>query len=573
MSEASSIAVGIDLGTTYSVLAHVDNSGRPWTVSNAEGEAITPSAVFFDRNRVVVGKPAIKAAEFEPLRVAQFVKRQIGESVFPSPIGGRHFPPEVLQALVLRKLRDDARLKLGHFTKAVITVPAYFNEPRRRATQDAGRLAGFDVLDIINEPTAAAIAFGVQQGFLTPQGESSRRETLLVYDLGGGTFDVTLMEIDGLHYRTIATAGDVYLGGMDWDQRLIDRIAQRFLDQFGVDPRQDEHALARLRWEVIEAKHALSARDEVELHFAHDGHRMRAGLSREQFESLTGELLDRTMLTVRRVLKEAGRTWSDVTRLLLVGGATRMAMVQQMLRTESGLEPDRSLAADEAVAHGAAIYAALQTLPDHPQYQGISVCNVNSHDLGVLAIEPSTGMRRRQVLIPRNTPLPVVGICDFVTQRDGQANVRVSVVEGGDITGMHATPIGKCVVAGLPPDLPARSRVRVSFDYSASGLLNVGAALPGTGRHAAITIRRTSNLDDETFAAWQAAIERDELLDETEWTESEPAEPRTDSVTPEGDSELAEEAVSADAAPAAPHDAALQSFFQKIADPQRPRRN
>jgi molecular chaperone DnaK len=194
-------------------------------VSNAEGEAITPSAVFFDQTRVVVGRPAVKAAEFEPARVAQFVKRQMGESVHPSSIGGRNFPPEVLQALVLRKLRDDARLKLGPFTRAVITVPAYFNEPRRRATQDAGRLAGLDVLDIINEPTAAAIAFGVQQGFLTPRGESPHRETLLVYDLGGGTFDVTLMEIDGLHYRTIATAGDVYLGGMDWDQRLVDRVA------------------------------------------------------------------------------------------------------------------------------------------------------------------------------------------------------------------------------------------------------------------------------------------------------------------------------------------------------------
>jgi molecular chaperone DnaK len=263
----------------------------------------------------------------------------------------------------------------------------------------------------------------------------------------------------------------------------------------------------------------------------------------------------------------------DVTRLLLVGGATRMAMVQQMLRAESGLEPDRSLAADEAVAHGAAIYAALLTRPDHPQYQGISVQNVNSHDLGVLAIEPGTGMRRRQVLIPRNTPLPAVGVCDFVTQRDGQANVRVSVVEGGDVTGMHATPIGKCVVAGLPPDLPAHSRVRVSFDYSASGLLAVGAALPGTGRHAAITIRRTSNLSDEALAAWQAAIDSGQLLDETEAAESEPAEPRTDSVIPESDSEFAEEAVSADPAPAVPNNAALQSFFQQMADPQRQLRN
>lgn len=561
MSEAAGLAVGIDLGTTYSVLAHVDNSGRPWTVSNGEGDAITPSAVFFDRDQVIVGKPAVKAAEFEPARVAQFVKRQMGESHYGSPIGGRSFPPEVLQALVLRKLCDDARLKLGQFTKAVITVPAYFNEPRRRATQDAGRLAGLEVLDIINEPTAAAIAFGVQQGFLTRSGESPQPETLLVYDLGGGTFDVTLMEIDGPQYRTLATAGDVYLGGMDWDQRLVDRVADRFLAQFGVDPRQEEQALARLHWEVIEAKHALSARDEVTLQFAWDGHRMRSVVSREQFESLTGELLDRTLLTLRRVLKESRRSWNDVTRLLLVGGATRMAMVQQMLRAETGLEPDRSLAADEAVAHGAAIYAALQSGPDHPQYQGISVRNVNSHDLGVLAIESQTGMRRRQVLIPRNSPLPAVGVCDFVTQRDGQPNVRVSVVEGGDVTGAHATPIGKCVVAKLPRNLPARSRVRVSFDYSASGLLNVGAALPGTGRHAAITIRRTANLDEEALAAWQDTIQRGELLDEDALPE-----PLTDSQSLAGDGDPSEEAISPDSPPSAAEDAQLKAFFRGMGE-------
>jgi molecular chaperone DnaK (HSP70) len=262
--------------------------------------------------------------------------------------------------------------------------------------------------------------------------------------------------------------------------------------------------------------------------------------------------------------------------VLLVGGATRMAMVRQMLRAESGLEPDRSLAADEAVAHGAAIYAALQNLPDHPQFQGVSVRNINSHDLGVLAIEPGTGLRRRRVLIPRNTPLPAAGLCDFVTQRDGQANVRVSVVEGGDITGMHATPIGKCVVAGLPSDLPAHSRVRVSFDYSASGLLTVGAALPGTGRHAAIAIRRTSNLSDEAFAQWLAAIDRGDLL-----AELEPAEPfkivAFRSAKVRGDllaepaaecdvaAEESEEGVSAEADPTAgPPDAALQAFFQGI---------
>lgn len=559
MSEAAGLAVGIDLGTTYSVLAHVDNSGRPWTISNAEGDAITPSAVFFDRDQVVVGKPAVKAAEFEPTRVAQFVKRQMGESHYGSPIGGRIFPPEVLQSLVLRKLCEDARLKLGPFTKAVITVPAYFNEPRRRATQDAGRLAGLEVLDIINEPTAAAIAFGVQQGFLTRSGESPQPETLLVYDLGGGTFDVTLMEIDGPQYRTLATAGDVYLGGMDWDQRLIDRVAERFLAQFGVDPRQDEQTLARLHWEVIEAKHALSARNDVTLQFAWDGHRMRSTISRDQFESLTGELLDRTMLTLRRVLKESGRSWNQVTRLLLVGGATRMAMVQQMLRRETGLEPDRSLAADEAVAHGAAIYAALLNRSDHPQYQGISVHNVNSHDLGVLAIESQTGMHRRQVLIPRNSQLPAVGVCDFVTQRDGQPNVRVSVIEGGDATGAHATPIGKCVVSKLPPNLPARSRVRVSFDYSASGLLNVGAALPGTGRHAAITIRRMSNLDEEALSAWQDAIQCGELLDKGDLVHPHAEAPAT-----AADSDRSEEGVAPPGPATAAEDAQLQAFLQGL---------
>ncbi len=518
MNESSDVAVGIDLGTTYSVLAHVDNSGHPWTVANAEGDAITPSAVFFDGRRVIVGKEAIKAAEFEPARVARFVKRQMGERLCDRAIGGRHFPPEVLQALVLRKLRDDARLKLGEFRKAVITVPAYFNEPRRRATLDAGRLAGLEVLDIINEPTAAAIAFGVQQGFLSPRAESRRPELLLVYDLGGGTFDVTLMEIDGPEYRTIATAGDVHLGGLDWDQRLIDHVAERFRDEFAIDPRQDAHGLARLRWEAVEAKHALSVRDEVPVQFAHDEHRLRTVVSRAQFEELTGDLLDRTMLSIRRVLKDAGRSWDELTRLLLVGGATRMPMIERMLRAETGLEPDRSLAADEAVAHGAAIYAALQNTPDHPRFCGVSVRNVNSHDLGVLAIEPGTQMRRRKVLIPRNTPLPATGLSDFVTQRDGQASVRVSVVEGGDITGQHSTPIGKCVVTGLPDGLPAKSRVRVSFDYSANGTLAVGAALPGTGRRAAIAIRRAANMNDQSLPWWQNAVESGDLLAALEGT-------------------------------------------------------
>lgn len=522
------LPVGIDLGTTFSVVAHLDNQGRPWTVQNAEGGLITPSVVFFDKSGPVVGKEAVKAARFEPDRVARFAKRNMGETAFEKPIGGKAIPPEVIQALVLKKLKHDAQLKLGPVGKAVVSVPAYFNEPRRKATQDAGRLAGLEVLDIINEPTAAAIAFGVMQGFLTPKGESRQRETILVYDLGGGTFDVTLMEINGQQYDAVATAGDVYLGGIDWDMRIVDFVSESFKENFGVDPREDEQAVQALMSEAEDAKHALSAREEVNIQFAHDGNRLRVQLSRDQFESMAGDLVDRTALTVKKVLREAGRDWSDLTRLILAGGSTRMPMIVQMLERESGLTADRSLSADEAVAHGAAIYAGLLMADKNAVRKGMSVTNVNSHDLGVLGVEPGTAMQRRKVLIPRNTTLPAVGSSTFVTRKDGQATVKVMVIEGGDATGAGATHIGKCVVADLPPDLPARTAVEVTFNYSTNGRLAVDAALPKAGCHANTTIERSSGLTDQVLVQWRQRIETGRLLDDhiAEFAEAADAPPK-----------------------------------------------
>ncbi len=220
MNESGTPSVGIDLGTTNSVLAYCDQTGRPLTVLNAEGELTTPSVVYFHPSAVVVGREAAKMALFEPQRVAQYAKRDMGNATYRHPVCGHRLPPEVIQASVLRKLTDDARLRLGSFRQVVVTVPAYFNEPRRKATQDAGRLAGLDVIDIINEPTAAAIAFGVQEGFLSETGVARYREQILVYDLGGGTFDATLMELNRRQFRTLGTAGDVHLGGIDWNQRL-----------------------------------------------------------------------------------------------------------------------------------------------------------------------------------------------------------------------------------------------------------------------------------------------------------------------------------------------------------------
>ena len=513
-NETREPVVGIDLGTTYSLVAWVDATGRPTTIMNAEGDLTTPSVVFFDRSGVVVGKEAAKAAEFEPERVAQFAKRDMGRVSYHKSIRGEPLPPEAIQALILKKLRDDAELKIGTLKKAVVTVPAYFDEPRRKATEDAGRMAGLEVLDILNEPTAAAISYGVQQGFVKLDGTASEKETVLVYDLGGGTFDVTLMEIEGHRFTALSTAGDVYLGGIDWTDRIVDLVGEKFMDEHNIDPRVDESALQSLMAEAESAKRALTARDEVTLMFAHEGCKLRTTITRAQFEELTGDLRDRTLFTVRKVLREAKKSWSDVSRLLLVGGSSRMPAVQESLETESGLKVDRSLSPDEAVAHGAAVYASLLAGQTTAQLSDITVKNVNSHDLGVLGVETETGRNRRRIMIPRNTQLPCRANSKFKTFRDGQKSVVVNVVEGGDDSGNNSTAIGKCSVVGLPGDLPAKTLVEVTFRYAKNGRITVEATLPTLNKKAEMVIERASGLDEKAIVYWQERI-RNGLNDES----------------------------------------------------------
>jgi molecular chaperone DnaK len=507
MTRHSAPAVGIDLGTTFSLVAHLDSAGRPLTIPNAEGDMLTPSVVLFEGSSVVVGKEAVKAAALEPERVAQFAKRDMGSSVYSMAINGEHLPPEVIQSLVLEKLKRDAEAKLGPFRKVVITVPAYFNEPRRKATQDAGHLAGLEVLDIINEPTAAAIAFGVEQGFLTPKGESKRAEKVLVYDLGGGTFDVTLMDIDGKNCTVLATAGDVHLGGMDWDRRIADLVAEEFQKKFrGADPRQNPAGLQRLLREAEDAKRALTARESVTISFEYAGQGIRVPVSRGRFEEITADLLERTRFTTLNLLKEAGVGWGEITRLLPVGGSSRMPMVQNMLEQESGRKVDRSLSSDEAVAHGAAIYAGLLLASEAGSRPTVRVRNVNSHSLGVLGIEKATGRFRNKVMIPRNTPLPSTKRARFKTHRADQRAVEVKVVEGGDASGHNSTPIGKCVLRDLPAGLPAGTPVEVDFTYAENGRLQVRACLPDLNKEAVLTIERESGLSDVSLHQWDQKL-------------------------------------------------------------------
>jgi molecular chaperone DnaK len=501
------IVVGIDLGTTFSVVARLDEAGRPQTLNNAEGDKITPSVVFIeDANNIVVGKEAVKAMATDMVAVAECAKRDLGQRLFHKSVGGRQYPPEALQAYVLNKLRVDAQRQIGSFQKVVITVPAYFDEPRRKATQDAGYIAGLEVLDIINEPTAAAVAFGFQQGFMKADGSSEQPCNILVYDLGGGTFDVTVMRLAGREFIALATDGDVQLGGKDFDQRLVDFVAEEFIRKFALDPREDPNTLGRLLRECEDVKRTLSARVKTQVSCDYRGHAVRLEITRQQFQDMTQDLLDRTAFTTRQTLQAAGMTWSDIDRVLLVGGSSRMPMVIEMLRKLSGKEPDASVSPDEAVAHGAALHAGIlldKSLGKSPSFK---IRNVNSHSLGVVGTDPATKRERNAVLIPRNTPLPVVARRLFRTQKKGQNSVLLQIVEGESSSPADCTQIGRCAIRNLPENLPEQAPIEVKFQYKENGRLIVVVTLPGTGTTLKHELTRENSLSLDQLNAWRKHV-------------------------------------------------------------------
>ncbi len=497
-------AIGIDLGTTFSVIARLDDLGRPQTLINSEGDKITPSVVFFEGDNVVVGKEAAKALATEADAVAQFAKRDLGSRFFHQRLGGRHYPPEALQAWVLAKLRLDAQNTIGPFEKAVITVPAYFDEVRRKATQDAGYIAGMEVLDIINEPTAAAVAFGFQEGFMKPDGGGEHKK-ILVYDLGGGTFDVTVMEIGGKEFKALATDGDVMLGGADWDLRLVDHVAEQFKKQHRADPREDVTCRGRLWRECEDAKRTLSARTKAHIACDYRGHAVRVEITRPQFEEMTRDLLDRTAFTTRQTLQAGGLAWDDIERILLVGGSSRMPAVVEMLKKLSGKQPDTSVSPVEAVAHGAALHAGILLAKTAGKSPSFRIKNVNSHSLGLVATDIRTKRPRTAVLIPRNTPLPVTARRIFKTQKAGQRSILVQIVEGESANPEDCVQLGKCSVRDLPPNLPAKSPIEVKFRYEENGRLLVMVGFEGTkpSRH---ELSRENTLSLEQLNAWRQYV-------------------------------------------------------------------
>ncbi len=499
-------AVGIDLGTTYSVIAYVNEVGRPETVPNAEGDLLTPSVVLFDGDEVIVGKEAAKAKATELQNVADCPKRQVGSRVYDKSFGGRKYPPEALQGWILNKLRCDSRRKVGEFTQAVVTVPAYFDEVRRKSTQEAGYIAGLQVQDIINEPTAAAIAYGYQEGWIGSDGNVDQTTRLLVYDLGGGTFDVTIMEVRGNHFNTIATDGDMRLGGRDWDQKLIDHVARKFSDEYGVDPREDQHSLGKLLRDCKAAKETLSVRRQAEVECHCNGSTLKVPVSSTEFRQMTMDLLDRSEFTVRETLKASQLAFSEIDRVLLVGGSTRMPAVREMLKSLTGREPDTSLSPDEAVAHGAAIRSALLHGNHSSSFRAAKITNVNSHSLGVVANEVETGIAQVAIIIPRNTPLPVVSRRLFKTHKLDQESFLVQVVEGESTQPKECSLIGRCSIWDLPEELPIGTPVEVRFMYEENGRLQIKVKISGARHSFRYQLERPNSLTQEQLDSWREYI-------------------------------------------------------------------
>ncbi len=506
-AELSSLPLGIDLGTTMSAVAVVDRKGQVVTLRDEQGSLLTPSALYFSDDSISIGASALqKMHEPEGYFIDAF-KRDIGEAHYHEQVREYWVPPEVFAAFVLKKIAADAAKQVGEIGKVVITVPAYYDERRRQATLNAGRLAGLDVADIINEPTAAALAHYCSSITKEPaDGFRFSKSRIMVYDLGGGTFDVSILETEGNNFRTLATDGDVTLGGRDFDDQLVRFLAEEFLARYGVDPRSERQAARQLWQTAQEAKHTLSKNDRAVAACRFAEMRLGVEVTREKFESLISHFLQRTVTTCQEVLKQANLEWKDLQDILLVGGSSRIPAVSRALAEVSGKRPHLVASPDEIVAHGAAIYAATQHstfLPD------LKIINVNSHSLGVAGVNVETQEPVNKIIIRRNTPLPASAQQKFVTRRENQAAVSVNLLEGESENPRYCTRIAECRVE-LEPDLPERTEVVVTIRYGTDGTISISAVIPLTRQSAHVEVSREGATNVDSLSVWHSRLVKGE---------------------------------------------------------------
>ena len=500
--------LGIDLGTTNSAMAVMEGS-EPEILVNAEGDRTTPSVEGFRKDgERVVGKAAKNQAVTNPENTVSSVKRFIGRSYDETPeerktvsyklqkgkdgravvdIDGKDYTPEEISAMVLQKLKNDAEKQLGSpVTQAVITVPAYFNDAQRQATKDAGKIAGLEVLRIINEPTAAALAYGLDK--------TNKDEKILVFDLGGGTFDVSILELGDGVFEVASTAGDNHLGGDDWDQRIIDWMADKFKAENGIDLRQDKMALQRLKEAAEKAKMELSSTTQANINLpfitadASGPKHLDYTLTRAEFERITKDLLDRVKKPVEQALKDAGLKAGDIDEVILVGGSTRMPAVQDIVKKLTGKEPNMSVNPDEVVAMGAAVQGGVLA----GDVEGILLLDVTPLSLGV---ETMGGVMTK--MIDRNTTIPTRKTEIYSTAADNQTSVEVHVLQGERQMAHDNKTLGKFQLSGIPAARRGVPQIEVTFDIDANGIVNVSAKDLGTGKQQQITISGSTALNDD----------------------------------------------------------------------------
>jgi molecular chaperone DnaK len=507
--------VGIDLGTTFSALAQLNDEGAPVTIPNEDDELETPSLVLLaEGGHVIVGPNRMRAAMEEPDHVVERIKRHMGESDYRRTYEGKAITPEFVSALILKKLRQDTEKRIGRISNAVITVPYYFNDARRKATQDAGRIAGLNVIDIINEPTAATLTYAWHRGELGAIGPGDQKpRTALVFDLGGGTFDVTVVRYTPTHFRVLATDGDVHLGGVDWNDRLLDHVGKEFKARHGVDPRESPATVQMLGNDCDLAKLELSEKLQTTITSRHGGKALSVVVTRDQFEAMTSDLLQRTADTTELVLQQAEVTAEQLDALVVVGGATLMPQVPRMLEQLTNQKAYDGISPHTAVAQGAAIHAAIleakhrgeqSELADkvRKMLAAVKQENVNSHGLGVLATNPRTGKEINHLMIPRNTRLPANVQQMFKTNRDKQQRVSIQVIEGDAPDPTACSLLGKCRITELPPDLAKGSPIEVTYAFDASGRIAVQAQDKTAGTQASIEIERHGGLNEEQIDAY-----------------------------------------------------------------------